>query len=1390
MAIFGLKRILPAWLLAALCACVAAALVRADNFKVDIDAAFPARSDTTAAGFTQWALTGDLSADKRSATHAFTSATGNYTCTVRQTMPAMIDPTIYLNANWLNKSGIAGGYLLSFDGVWVHQKDDSKSIDRPYAGGGAMELSITGLSPGTHTITTYHNNIWGANYGPISRCTITIGGVVVTTVTPSFQVTNDNDCAAAFFTVTAVAGQPLVIGFTPDHTGALDDVILNGFEVDRAAPPGATATTPVPANGNEHVFANNDTPLPGSEGQGSTTLSWTPAASAVSHDVYFGPDLADVTAATRTSPLFRGNQTLTTLAVGSLSSTATYYWRVDEITAAGNTVMGAVWMFRVRHLAFPGAEGYGRFARGGRGGRVIEVTNLLDYDSGAGETVIPGSYRAAIEATGPRTVVFRVAGLIHLKAPCTVGSGNSYLTIAAQTAPGEGICLADTSAGLGSCNDVIMRFLRDRVGDATRAAIDGIGMGSSNDSIIDHCTISWAIDEGTSSRDGHNITFQRNIVSEGLQHSYHYAAADRTKFETHAFAGSISGQIGSYHHNLLAHCTDRNWSLAGGLTQDGKYAGSLDLRNNVVYNWTARTTDGGVKACNFVNNYYKPGPAGGVHWLMRPDAGSATDPQQYYLAGNVLEGYVTESTNWSAGIAYLAGVTEAGVRVNTPFFPDYVTTHNAREAYKLVLSDVGANQPQADVIDTRIVQEVRTGTSHYTGTLATNYPNGITQPPPPNYPGIIDQPTDVKDAVGSPNFPWPAYATSNVLVDTDHDGMPDAWELAIGSNPAVANNNDDPDGDGYTLLENYLNWLAGPHAFTRSDVAIDLDPLPLVAGFTQPTFAVKGATLGSATLQPDGHTVHFVPAAGAKGLGGFSFTATDTDAITLSGTYGICLVPQTHGATTLASSPSGTVNASTGIPITPMTFTVSNPGSVASWRVGGMIPPGLRISAAEGGGSFTGPGILDATTAGTFDGRSDSGGISGTTPLLAGTPTQAGNYTFTLQAFEFGGPSGLGSPVFSFNVIVTGTNLPTVTAQPTSRAVPAGGNTTLSVAATATTGSPTFQWQVNGSDVSGATSATLTLTNVQPANAGLYTAVVTAGAAATSAAAILGVTTASKVTGAGLLLATHSPHPNGNFYDQVLLTGTGEAIVSAPGPVTRTSFIDLTDDIVQVEFSGPGTLSIVLDNASGPAPPVNYTQSTAYMTGHAGIVITGADENTNVLVFTVGRATAFDPTGGFNIVQSITATNNPANNGSPLFQGHTATHYDGVADLAFIAISSTNGKFGGIRTADANYFATKGLTGIYAPGVQFTGPVFIGDISASASATPVVIIGSSPDTRITGGNLYQANSQPVIVSGLTQLKFTPGLDSQGRAVAAQSNRAVLLQNGTDVTNQIVVNPSP
>lgn len=662
--------------------------------------------------------------------------------------------------------------------------------------GDGLEMIISGLAAGSHTIATYHNSLWPAAKSP-GRFDVYVDGVLtLTNLLPTIQATNDYEMTSAFVHVNVQDGHDVALKFVPVGVAAVTNIVLNGFEID-AVNPEAKAVEPKPANDDEHV--NGD--------EGSAILKWIASPAAVSHRIYFGTNEEAVASADTSSSLCHGLVDVNFFTATNLDSRNTYFWRVDELDTTGQATKGEVWRFRTRHLAFPTAEGYGRFARGGRDGRVIEVTNLQDYDSDKGEALIPGSFRAAVEATGPRTIVFRTSGIIRLKKPCAVH--NPYCTIAGQTAPGDGICLANYSSGAFGTHDVIIRYMRFRVGDGANKAMDGAGLGSCDHCIIDHCSISWSSDEGTSSRNAKNITFQRNIVAEALHHGPHYRASDRTKLETHAFAGSISGGIGSYHHNLLADCTDRNWSLAGGLTQGGLYAGYLDIRNNVVYNWTARTTDGGVKALNYVNNYYKPHLGNPfVKWVLKLDPiNPAWGTESYYMTGNVLEGYVTESNNWSA---FQNGPdVEKQVRVDAEIFPSWVHTQSAREAYTNVLNDVGANLPRLDVVDRHLIADVRNGTAEFIGTRGPTYGDR----PSPNIPGLIDTQSDDKSATGSPNFPWPDYRTYDVPVDNDHDGIPDDWETAHGLNPAdPADANKDSNGDGYTNLEKYLNSLTGEYS--------------------------------------------------------------------------------------------------------------------------------------------------------------------------------------------------------------------------------------------------------------------------------------------------------------------------------------------------------------------------------------------------------------------------------------------------------------------------------------------------------------------------------------------------------------------------------------------------
>jgi hypothetical protein len=254
----------------------------------------------------------------------------------------------------------------------------------------------------------------------------------------------------------------------------------------------------------------------------------------------------------------------------------------------------------------------------------------------------------------------------------------------------------------------------------------------------------------------------------------------------------------------------------------------------------------------------------------------------------------------------------------------------------------------------------------------------------------------------------------------------------------------------------------------------------------------------------------------------------------------------------------------------------------------------------------------------------------------------------------------------------------------------------------------------------------------------------------------------SKISGAAREAGPNITHPNGNVYDQVLMTGDTASMRNDPGQLTRVSYLDLDGDIVQVEMSGAGTLIVRLDGATGPMLPALYNQDVNYMKGNARLTIVGADEGTNLTVFSVGRMTAVN---------------------QALFKSDAA--YDGFGDLASIAIQSSDGKFGGIRSANAGFRAAAGFTGLFAPGVQFTGPVLINDLTAADDATPILQLGATADVRVTGGNLAQLNARAVRVSGFTSLAFADGTDSHGRTFAAQANRARLEQNGSDVTGQLV-----
>lgn len=785
--------------------------------KVDFDQGGRQPQEVNQVGYLPWVVSGGTTATRTEAGVTFTvGKAGPYGSS--------------LGSNWY-KAGIQAspqGKLVN-DGVTVK---DGNAND-----GGQIALRLSGLPAGTHTLLAFLNAVDNDIY-TFSPIDVWVDSTLVEdNVPPTVRAATTAEAQAVYLTLTATAGQDVVVLFAADTSGNEDfkNVLLNGFELNTPNP-AFQAESPVPAHNDEHVELQ----------AGGLTLSWTPADSALAQRIYFGTDSQALALADTTAPEFLDVQPASNsrFEVANLYTGDTYYWRVDQVFANGLT-RGSVWRFRPAQLAFPQAEGHGRYARGGRGGQVVVVTNL--NDSG------PGSFRAAItQDIGPRTIVFAVSGIIELQSRLTLSQ--DYVTVAGQTAPGKGITIRSAPFGVTG-NDCVVQNLRVRLGSGR--TFDGMGLTGANHSIIDHCSISWTIDEAFSSRGAKNITLQRTLISEALNVAGHQNYPPGTQ---HGYAASIGGDIGSFHHNLLAHNYGRNWSLAGGLDGNGAYAGRMDITNNVVYNWGERTTDGGAHQVNFVNNYYKPG-AGTTHFfaLTADNEGAGTGTQQYYFAGNVMPGRFDES-NQAAGRRSTGVSVPFENFVDSAFFPSFVATQSARHAYKVVLSDVGCAQPVLDDHDLRMITETLDSTYSVVG----------------SYTGKRGFPDDEADAGGYENYP---ALTRPADWDSDLDGLPDWYEAIIGTNPNSATGdfsdaNADPDRDGYTHLDDYLQWMDQPHFGTETGDALTINLQKLSRGFTEGvSYQVSNAVNGTYDLT--GPLVSFTPT--AEGLGSFDFTVTDAE---------------------------------------------------------------------------------------------------------------------------------------------------------------------------------------------------------------------------------------------------------------------------------------------------------------------------------------------------------------------------------------------------------------------------------------------------------------------------------------------------------------------------------
>ncbi|GAB3688801.1 thrombospondin type 3 repeat-containing protein [Spirosoma flavus] len=451
--------------------------------------------------------------------------------------------------------------------------------------------------------------------------------------------------------------------------------------------------------------------------------------------------------------------------------------------------------------AFPGAEGGGAYTFGGRGGKVIVVTSLAD--SG------PGTLREACEQGGARTVVFNVAGIIKLKSPLIIRA--PYITIAGQTAPGDGICVAGESVWINT-HDVLVRFMRFRRGETgVGRRDDSIGGNPIGNIMIDHVSASWGLDENMSmyrhmynDSTGKTVEEKLPTVNITIQNSIFSEALDTWN---HAFGSTLGGENCTFMRNLWADNAGRNPSIG--------WNGIFNFTNNVIFNWVHRSMDGGdyTAMYNIINNYYKPGPETPknsplAYRILKPESGRSKLPYRVYgrayVAGNIVEGNdkVTKD-NWDGGVQVEdqanAGEYTANIKWKEPLPMPKLTIVTAKQAHDFVLENAGATLPKRDPVDSRIVEQVRTG--------KIAYKEGVKLPetqfkhrrlPIDSYKnGIITDPIQVG---GYPEYKGAPYT------DSDKDGMPDAWEIKNGLNPKDASDaSQDKNKDGYTNIEEYLN---------------------------------------------------------------------------------------------------------------------------------------------------------------------------------------------------------------------------------------------------------------------------------------------------------------------------------------------------------------------------------------------------------------------------------------------------------------------------------------------------------------------------------------------------------------------------------------------------------
>ena len=706
-----------------------------------------------------------------------------------------------VGSNWSKTDVETNGLRVIADEVLATNLEDGNLTQITNAST-SLILTITGLSAGEHTLKAYHNNSDKDQVQPDIEILVD-GKVVATGQKFTSYARSTAEAGSSFIRFNATEGTPVVITYRTvlesGKTYTNTRMMLNGLEFDVAE---VVATDPVPENHDFH--AGND--------DGDITFSWTGAESAVSHKLVIGTDSFQVANATT----YDYEGTATEYTKKGLYPMNKYWWRVDEVTSDNQVHKGNVWVCQPRKLAFPEAEGYGRFAIGGRGGIVYHVTNL------SGDKDTPGSLLyGLVNINQPRYIVFDVSGIIELDFESYFVKPYAY--IAGQTAPGKGICIKSSNINIGS--DVIARHVRFKRGLGVYGENTGnaMGMSGANHAIVDHCTAAWGTDETVSGRGALNISFQYSVISEALGITGHKKYSDG---KNHGFAATIDGQKGSWHHNLLVNCAGRNWSMGGGMDGNMRPIGGLDLFNNVCYNWNGRTTDGNCHEVNFVNNYYKMGPDTKQTKLITLQFELPTDvadnrTNTAYVAGNIRENKNHTLTTDKKDDTYNATgyvPTDYEYFVSQPLFPSYADIHSAKDAMKIVTSYAGATMPQRDEHHQRNVMETLSGTCTYIGSKS-------------KIKGEIDTEEDITEHAAGKG--WETYPQEQRTADwdTDQDGMPDWYEPLVGSDPFTANQNDDPDGDSWTLLEDYLDFIAHPYLIVAPNTTETIDVKPFFAGF-------------------------------------------------------------------------------------------------------------------------------------------------------------------------------------------------------------------------------------------------------------------------------------------------------------------------------------------------------------------------------------------------------------------------------------------------------------------------------------------------------------------------------------------------------------------------------